>query len=55
MVTSLHIEKRVPDEESFAAKLADRLRQLAAFNGCDAVIFRPFGREGMGSLLVAKL
>lgn len=55
IVRSLHIEKPVGDAEAFAARLAAKLREVAGFNGCTRIAFRPARGEAIGKLLAVNL
>ena len=55
IVRSLHLEKPVRDLDAFSAKLAARLRQLAAFNGCRSVIWQARRGDRAGLCLAAAL
>jgi uncharacterized protein YcaQ len=55
IVKSVHIEKAVKDEDELASKLAEALKQLAAFNGCNRISYEAGRKERFGQLLKSKL
>ena len=55
ILRSLHLEKPVNDLEAFTAKLAGKVRQVATFNQCGNIRFKPRKRDVPGRLLADKL
>lgn len=55
IVKSLHLEQAVRDPDHLAGKLAEKLREVAAFNGCDRIAWRPGRRDAFGRLLQEHL
>ncbi len=55
IVRALYLEQPVRDEADFARKLAGKLRDVAAFNRCERIVYRPRRGDALGKLLVAEL
>lgn len=55
IIKALYLEKTVRDEAGFAKRLAGKLRDVAAFNRCARILYRPHRGDALGKLLVAEL
>ncbi len=55
IIKTFAIEKPIRDQAAFVKKLAAKLHQLAAFNQCERVVYKPGQNDALGRLLVAEL
>lgn len=55
IVKAVYLEKSVRDEAPLVSKLAAKLRELAAFNGCTRIVVEPGRGEALAKGLAAEL
>lgn len=55
IVKALYMEKPVRDEGDFGRKLVGKLWELAAFNKCNRIRYRPHRKDALNKLLVTEL
>jgi hypothetical protein len=55
IIKSLSLEQPVKDLNAFTTKLAAKLRQVAAFNGCENITWKPARTDRAGQLLAGAL